>query len=188
MWDGMLQKRLEPARGPGKVIKPSPHALPHFLELSFPLPPSGNRQRARQDLNLAILDAHRISKERPGRRSRCHRPIGIEDASMARAHEQIGTWKPTNWTSQMRAVHRKRNELVLANPPKPGCSLRRYAGPGERRRIRKRDLSRSAHWKTLGFSHGSPHLGGTAQPQKKADAWNGHDRRANRTQKNTQTA
>ena len=83
---------------------------------------SRNRYRARLDLHLPVVDAHRICCERLGWRPGGDRAILVVDAAVTGAHEEVRVRQPAHRAAEMRAVDREGDEIAArpragATPP-----------------------------------------------------------------------
>src|SRR6185437_4587893 len=63
-----------------------------------------DRHRAGEDFDLSIAHADRILEQSARGRTGGHTTVGVIDASMTGAHEQVGLRQPSHGASEMRAV------------------------------------------------------------------------------------
>src|SRR5262245_61350681 len=101
---------------------------PGFLEMSeFPRSPvskgGGDRNFHWFDLKLPVCGPHVIPDQRLRRRPGSNRSVRVVNAAVAGTHEQICVLQPTDWASQMCAVHRERGEFGVVHTAKPKRAL-----------------------------------------------------------------
>src|SRR5487761_1882478 len=115
-----------------------------------------DRNRARQDLYLTIVDSSRIDRHRHQRRPGRDGSIPIENTTVARAHEKLGVWNPAQRAAKVRAINRERDEALRALAPQIGRAVAGNAGPWQRLGIFEGDLDSVADHKLVDRPNRSP--------------------------------
>ena len=63
------------------------------------------------DLDLVVVDADRVARERVGRRAGGDAAVLVVDAAVAGAHEEARLWHPAHRAAEVGAVHGEGDEL-----------------------------------------------------------------------------
>jgi hypothetical protein len=88
----------------------------------------------------------------------------------------------------MRAIHRKRDESVIANATDPSRGLRRHTGPMQWRWVEERYINCRPKPEIVQLTHGPPDLWRLSKAEQKADAGNGNECGTDGSQRDAEAA
>ena len=111
---------------------------------------SADLQRAGSALHVVLIWMRGpvVPEQRPRRRPAGDIAVGVVDAAVARAQEQVGVRQPVDRAAQVRAVDGEDGERRLAVAPHIDGGVGGLARPGQRRGVFERDLDCRADLKS----------------------------------------